>query len=78
MLYLINIKTFIMNCTTKAKQLINQRRISNKTLKQGFTPIFSDKSTPTQCWDKFLGHHTINGHKQIGWKCNLTGKITNI
>ena len=34
-----------MNCTTKAKQLINQRRISNKTLKQGFTPICSDKST---------------------------------
>jgi len=67
-----------MNLTTGAKQIINQRRISKKSLKPGFTPIFSKKSTPTQCWDKFLGDHIINGHKQIGWKCNLTGKITKL
>lgn len=67
-----------MNCTYKAKQMINQRRISRKSLKPGFTAIFSDKKTPTQCWDKFLGDYTIMSYSQIAWKCNRTGKITKI
>tara|TARA_R110002167_G_scaffold136514_1_gene323282 strand:+ start:182 stop:391 length:210 start_codon:yes stop_codon:yes gene_type:complete len=67
-----------MNCTAGAKQMINQRRISKKSLKKGFTAIFSKKTTTIKCWDKFLGDHTIQGHNQIGWKCNITGKITKL
>ena len=67
-----------MNCTPQAKAMINQRRISRKSLKKGFTPIFAKKSTMIPAWDKLLGDHFINGHKQIGWKCNATGKITKI
>ena len=67
-----------MNCTTGAKQMINQRRISNKSLRKGFTPIFEKKATMIPAWDKFLGDHMINGHRQIGWKCNSTGKITKL
>ncbi len=67
-----------MNCTAGARAMINQRRISRKSLRPGFTPIFAKKATPTQCWDKFLGDHTIISHSQIGWKCNLTGKITKL
>jgi len=67
-----------MNLTRGAKQMINQRRISKKSLKKGFTPLFSDKLSLITAWDKFLGDHTITGHSQIGWKCNKTGKITNL
>ena len=65
-----------MNCTTQAKQMINQRRISNKTLRKGFTPIFAKQPSQIAAWSKLLGEHFITGHKQIGWKCNTTGKIT--
>jgi hypothetical protein len=65
-----------MNCTRGAKQMINQRRISQKSLRPGFTPIFAKKATLTHCWDKFLGDHTIMSHSQIGWICNATGKRT--
>ena len=67
-----------MNLTTGAKAIINQRRISRKSLRPGFTPIFAKKATMIPAWDKFLGDHMINGHRQIGWKCNLTGKITKL
>lgn len=69
-----------MNLTKGAKAIINQRRISKntKSLKPGFTPIFSKTTSQIPAWDKFLGDHFINGHKQIGWKCNKTGKITKL
>tara|TARA_R110002050_G_scaffold228484_1_gene364112 strand:- start:297 stop:500 length:204 start_codon:yes stop_codon:yes gene_type:complete len=65
-----------MNCTTGAKQMINQRRTSNKTLRKGFTPIFAENASEIPAWSKLLGEHFITGHKQTGWKCNSTGKIT--
>ena len=65
-----------MNCTAGARAMLNQRRISNKSLRIGFTPIFAKKATKIAAWDKFLGDHTIIGHRQIGWKCNTTGKRT--
>tara|TARA_R110000744_G_scaffold19900_8_gene52336 strand:+ start:3761 stop:3964 length:204 start_codon:yes stop_codon:yes gene_type:complete len=67
-----------MNCTTGGRKMINERRISQKSIKQGFTAIFAKKNSTIECWTKFLGHHTIQGHKQIGWKNNLTGKITKL
>ena len=65
-----------MNCTKGAKQMINQRRISQKSLRPGFTPIFAKKTSQIAAWDSFLGNHFIQGHAQIGWICNATGKRT--
>lgn len=63
-----------MNCTTGAKQMINQRRISKKSLRTGFTPVFAKQVSDIAVWDKTLGHYTVRGHAQIGWVCNTTGK----
>jgi hypothetical protein len=67
------------NCTNSGRQLINERKRSNSiNLNQGHTAIFSKKAEANKAWTKFLGEHTIMSHKQIGWKNNLTGKITKL
>lgn len=65
-----------MNCTAQGRQLINEMNKSKRNSKIGFTSIFEKKESKIIAWDKFLGEHTILGHKQIGEKNNLTGEIT--
>ena len=61
-----------MNITRRAKGLIDSYNKSDKS----HTAIAGQKQT-IHCYDKFLGHYTIQAYPVIGKKNNFTGKITN-
>ena len=60
-----------MNITRSAKGLINSYNKADKS----HTAIAGPKQT-IHCYDKLLGHYTIQAYPVIGKKNNFTGKIT--